>query len=64
MGGKFPSCVYDPKFTPCIHHSIALVSTPANYLVSLLTYKAFAERFECRFLMREGDVPHEKNGEK
>ena len=102
-----------------------LVSTPANYLVSLLTYKAFtcsteyiglnwliyfpiykpcfqtlliwnlntrspentismncilkrlkstfflkrkkkkyAECFECRFLMREGDVPHEKNGEK
>lgn len=34
---KFPSCFYDPKFTPCIHHSITLVSTPANYLVSLLT---------------------------
>ena len=125
VGGKFPSCFYDPKFTPCIHHSITLVSTPANYLVSLLTFKAFAcsidymglnwwiyfpiykpcfqtllirnlntrspentismncilkrlkftfflkrkkkkyaERFECRFLMRKGDVPHEKNGEK
>lgn len=125
VGGKFPSCFYDPKFTPGIHHSITLVSTPANYLVSLLTYKAFAcsieymglnwliyfpiykpcfqtlsirnlntrspentismncilkrlkstfflkwkkkkcaVRLECRFLMREGDVPHEKNGEK
>lgn len=43
---KFPSCLYDPKLTPCIQHSI----TPSFYFffpllkfrVSPLTFKYFA----------------------